>query len=165
MGVFLESLQITHKRLYIMHNMPLIITNMNIVLHCQHYHKWCKIPYNTKISALMFILVYSYQLHVKHTISFPQIFNLWNIPYRLLVDGIRVSSQNYRWHFTHVGNSMYKYYENPSHLHVVDQYLRRLGNKTCPDEAPPSLESFYPPWVTGVIYHNQGVVDSLLVHQ
>ena len=36
-------------------------------------------------------------------------------------------------------------YKNPLHLDVVDRYLRRMGDKTIPDEAPPSLESFYPP--------------------
>ena len=38
-----------------------------------------------------------------------------------------------------------KDYKNPLHLDVVDRYLRRMGDKTIPDEAPPSLESFYPP--------------------
>ena len=33
---------------------------------------------------------------------------------------------------------------------VVDRCLRRMGDKTIPDEAPPSLESFYPPWVAGI---------------
>ena len=33
-------------------------------------------------------------------------------------------------------------YKNPQHLDVVDRYLRRMGGKTIPDEAPPSLESF-----------------------
>ena len=33
---------------------------------------------------------------------------------------------------------------------VVDRYLRRMGDKTIPDEAPPSLESFNPPWVAGI---------------
>ena len=41
-------------------------------------------------------------------------------------------------------------YKNPLHLDVVDRYLRRMGDKTLPDEAPPSLESFYPPWVAGI---------------
>ena len=36
-------------------------------------------------------------------------------------------------------------YKNPLHHDVVDRYLRRMGDKTIPDEAPPSLESFYPP--------------------
>ena len=36
-------------------------------------------------------------------------------------------------------------YKNPLHLDVVDRYLRRMGDKTIPDEALPSLESFYPP--------------------
>ena len=40
-------------------------------------------------------------------------------------------------------------YKNPLHLDVVDRYLRRMVDKTIPDEAPPSLESFYPPWVAG----------------
>ena len=35
-------------------------------------------------------------------------------------------------------------YKNPLHLDVVDRYLWRMGDKTIPDEAPPSLESFYP---------------------
>ena len=33
-------------------------------------------------------------------------------------------------------------YKNPQHLDVADRYLRRMGDKTIPDEAPPSLESF-----------------------
>ena len=41
-------------------------------------------------------------------------------------------------------------YKNPLHLDVVDRYLRRMGDKTIPDEAPPSLESFFSPWVTGI---------------
>ena len=41
-------------------------------------------------------------------------------------------------------------YKNPLHLDVVDRYLRRRGDKTIPGEAPPSLESFYPPWVAGI---------------
>ena len=42
-------------------------------------------------------------------------------------------------------------YKNPLHLDVVDRYLRRMGDKTIPDEAPPSLQSFYPPpWVEGI---------------
>ena len=41
-------------------------------------------------------------------------------------------------------------YKNPLHLDVVDWYLRRMGDETIPDEAPPSLESFYPPWVAGI---------------
>ena len=40
-------------------------------------------------------------------------------------------------------------YKNPLHLDVVDRYLRQMGDKMIPDEAPPSLESFYPPWVPG----------------
>ena len=41
-------------------------------------------------------------------------------------------------------------HKNPLHLDVVDLYLRRMGDKAIPDKAPPSLESFYPPWVAGV---------------
>ena len=41
-------------------------------------------------------------------------------------------------------------YENPLHLDVVDWYLRRMGDKTIQDEAPPSLESFYPPFAAGI---------------
>ena len=52
-------------------------------------------------------------------------------------------------------------YKNPLHIDVVDRYLRRMGDKTIPDEAPPSLESFYPHESHVSIYHNQGVVDSL----
>ena len=54
-----------------------------------------------------------------------------------------------------------KDYKNPLHLHVVDRYLRRMGDKTIPDEAPLSLESFIPHESQVSIYHNQGVVDSL----
>ena len=36
-------------------------------------------------------------------------------------------------------------YKNSLQLDVVDGYLRRMGDKTIRDEAPPSLESFYPP--------------------
>ena len=43
-----------------------------------------------------------------------------------------------------------KDYKNPLHLDMVDPYLRRMGDKTIPDEAPPSLELFYPPWVAGI---------------
>ena len=41
-------------------------------------------------------------------------------------------------------------YKNPLHLDVVGRYLRRMGDKMIPDEAPPSLESFYPAWVAGI---------------
>ena len=61
--------------------------------------------------------------------------------------------------------SIYKDYKNPLHLDVVDRYLWRMGDKTIPDEAPPSLESFYPHESQVSIYHNQGVVDFCLVHQ
>ena len=43
---------------------------------------------------------------------------------------------------------------------VVDRYLRLMGDKTILDEAPPSLESFYPPWVAGIDLPHQCVVDS-----
>ena len=34
---------------------------------------------------------------------------------------------------------------------MVDRrYLRRMGDKTIPAEAPPNLESFYPPFVAGI---------------
>ena len=56
-------------------------------------------------------------------------------------------------------------YKNPPHLDVVDQYLRRMVDKTISDEAPPSLESFYPPGVAGIDLPHQGVVDRCLVHQ
>ena len=48
------------------------------------------------------------------------------------------------------GDSHGHYYKNPLHFDVVDRYLRQMGDKTIPDEAPPSLESFYPPWVAGI---------------
>ena len=41
-------------------------------------------------------------------------------------------------------------YKNPLHLEVADRYLRRMGNKTIPDEAPPSQAQFYPPWFAGI---------------
>ena len=41
-------------------------------------------------------------------------------------------------------------YKNPLHLDVVYQYLRLMGDKMIPDEVPPSLESFYPPWIAGI---------------
>ena len=41
-------------------------------------------------------------------------------------------------------------YKNPLHLDVVDRDLRLMGDKTIPDEASPSVESFYPPWVAGI---------------
>ena len=48
-------------------------------------------------------------------------------------------------------------YKNPLHFDVVDRYLRRMGDKTIPDETPPSLESFYPPWVAGIdLPHSRG---------
>ena len=45
-------------------------------------------------------------------------------------------------------------------LIVVDRYLRLMGDKTIPDSAEPRLESFYPPFVTGIDLPHQGVVDS-----
>ena len=41
-------------------------------------------------------------------------------------------------------------YKTPPHLVLLDRYLWRMGDKTIPEEAPPSLESFYPPWVAGI---------------
>ena len=35
--------------------------------------------------------------------------------------------------------------KNPLHLDVVDRYLRQMGDKTIPNEARLSLESFYSP--------------------
>ena len=52
--------------------------------------------------------------------------------------------------FPRFGDSHVKDYENPQHLDVVDRYLRQMGDKTIPDEAPPSLESFYYPFVAGI---------------
>ena len=45
-------------------------------------------------------------------------------------------------------------------LIVVDRYLRLMGDKTIPDSAEPSLESFYPPFVAGIDLPHQGIVDS-----
>ena len=42
-----------------------------------------------------------------------------------------------------------KDYKNPLHLDVVDRYLRRMGDKTIPDEDA-RLESSYPPFVAGI---------------
>ena len=36
--------------------------------------------------------------------------------------------------------------KNPLHLDVIDRYLQRMGDLMIPDEALPSLESFYPPY-------------------
>ena len=61
------------------------------------------------------------------------------------------------WRHCNVKMSPYHYrdphvkdYKNPLHLDVVDRYLHRMGDKTIPGEAPPSLESFYPPWVARI---------------
>ena len=35
-----------------------------------------------------------------------------------------------------------------------------MGDKTIPDSAEPRLESFYPPFVTGIDLPHEGVVDS-----
>ena len=45
-------------------------------------------------------------------------------------------------------------------LIVVDRYLRLMGDKTILDSAEPRLETFYPPFVTGIDLPHQGVVDS-----
>ena len=50
-------------------------------------------------------------------------------------------------------------------LIVVDRYLRRMGDKTIPDEAPPSLESFLPPRVEGIALPQSRFLDFCLVHQ
>ena len=56
-----------------------------------------------------------------------------------------IKMPSYQYRKSHCGD-----YKNPLHLDVVDRYLRRMGDKTIPDEALPSLESFYPPWVAGI---------------
>ena len=56
---------------------------------------------------------------------------------------IKMSSYQYR-------DPHLKEYKNPLHLDVVNRYLRRMGDKKISDEAPPSLESFYPPWVADI---------------
>ena len=58
--------------------------------------------------------------------------------------------EDYNWYHCERGCCINKDYKNPLHLDVVDRYPRRMGDKTIPDEAPPSLESFYPPWVAGI---------------
>ena len=58
---------------------------------------------------------------------------------------LNIEVTSYRYRDPHI-----KDYKDPQHLDVVDQYLRRMGDKTIPDEAPRSLESFYPPWVAGI---------------
>ena len=45
-------------------------------------------------------------------------------------------------------------------LIVVYRYLRLMGDKTIPDSAKPRLESFCPPFVTGIDLPHQRVVDS-----
>ena len=42
------------------------------------------------------------------------------------------------------------HYKSPSNFDVADWYLWQMGDKTIPDKAPPSLKSFYPPFVTGI---------------
>ena len=58
---------------------------------------------------------------------------------------LSIKMSSYQYMDPHV-----KDFDNPLHLDVVDRYLRRMRDKTIPDEAPPSLESFYPPWVAGI---------------
>ena len=58
---------------------------------------------------------------------------------------LKIKMSSYHYRHSHV-----KDYENPLHLDVVDRYLRWMGDKTIPGEAPSSLESLYPPWVAGV---------------
>ena len=43
---------------------------------------------------------------------------------------------------------------------MVDRYLRLKRDKKIPDSAEPRLESFYPPFVTGIDLSHKGVVDS-----
>ena len=50
-------------------------------------------------------------------------------------------------------------------LIVVDRYLRLMGDIAIPDSAEPRLESFYPPFVTGIDLPHQGVVDSYNLHE
>ena len=45
-------------------------------------------------------------------------------------------------------------------LIVVDRYVWLMGDKTIPDSVEPRLESFYPPFVTGINLPHQGVMDS-----
>ena len=47
-------------------------------------------------------------------------------------------------------DSHYTEYKNPLHLDVIDRYLRRMGDKTIPDEVLSNLESLYPAWVVGI---------------
>ena len=57
-------------------------------------------------------------------------------------DRCNIEMSSYQYRDPHV-----KTYKNPQHLDVVDRYLRRIGDKTIPDEALPSMDSFCPPWV------------------
>ena len=75
-------------------------------------------------------------------IQMPRVVGMPMTPIRS--QGIRcnIEMSSYQYRDPHV-----KTYKNPQHLDVVDRYLRRIGDKTIPDEALPSMDSFYPPWV------------------
>ena len=60
-----------------------------------------------------------------------------------------------------LGHPGVRNYKNPLHLHVVDRYLRRMGDKTIPDEALEVWNRLIPHESQVSINPNQGVVDSL----
>ena len=72
----------------------------------------------------------------------------------LLLPGgtLNIKMSSYQYRDPHVKDYLQRMgdYKNPLHLDEVDRYPRRMGDKTIPDEAPPSLESFYPPWIAGI---------------
>ena len=60
---------------------------------------------------------------------------------------LNIKMSSYQYKDYHV-----KDYKNPLHVDVVDRYLRRKGDKTIPDEAPSSLESFYLPYLLCLVH-------------
>ena len=97
------------------------LTN-HISRKCIQYHVICKLYIYTVSHAVCIVVKYN---------SFRPWFNM------------KMSSYSHR-------KSHFEDYTSPLHFGVEDRYLRRMGDKTIPDEALPSLESFYPPWVAGI---------------
>ena len=63
--------------------------------------------------------------------------------------------------FGRVSKSFVWDHKNSLHLDVVDRYLQRMRDKTIPEEAPPSLESFIPHswwrhWSNGKVFRVTG---------
>ena len=71
----------------------------------------------------------------------------YSILYKKMTKQFQISSYQCHMYWPHGG--------------VIDRYLRQIVLWTIPDEAPSSLESFYPHETQVSIYHNQGVMDSL----